>query len=475
MTRVWAGVDIGREHHHVAVVDGEGKRVFSRRVANDETALLEIIGNVVGLAQEVVWAIDLNSSESVLLLTLLLDHGQEVVYVPGIVVNRAAEGYRGAGKTDAKDAGIIADQARMRRDLTVLDGDDDLVVELRMLVARRKDLAADRTRAVNRLHDQLLAICPALQRTLDLTSKGPLTLLTGFQTPAELRKIGVEDLTTWLKDRKVRNAAVLAAKAVAAARSQHTTLPAERTAALLAAQLAQGVITLNEQLAELDKLIEDRFRRHPSADVIVSMPGIGVLLGAEFIAATGTISRFTNPDQLASLAGVTPQPRDSGRVSGNLHRPQRYSRPLQRVFYTSALISIQSCPQSRRFYDRKRAEGKRHIQAVLALARRRVNVLWALLRDNRTYQPTPPSPSPLDNRIKSPARLSPRVGRVLRAWWLPFPVVGRVGMVVRCWQRHAATSQAAKSGCRNRVLSHAGMDGRSRARSRAGTSARVRY
>ncbi|MFV2172494.1 IS110 family transposase [Actinomadura sp. LOL_016] len=390
MTRVWAGVDIGRDHHHVAVVDENGERVFSRRVANDETALLGVIADVLGPAEEVTWAIDLHSSESVLLLTLLLDHGQKVVYVPGIVVNRAAEGYRGAGKTDAKDALIIADQARMRRDLTILDGDDDLVVELRMLVARRKDLAADRTRAINRLHDQLLAICPALQRVLDLTTKGSLTLLTGFQTPAALRGTGVEALTSWLKDRKVRGAAALAAKAVAAARSQHTTLPAEQTAALLAAQLAQGVITLNEQLNDLDKLIEDRFRRHPSAKVIVSMPGIGVLLGAEFIAATGKMSRFASADQLASLAGVTPLPRDSGRISGNLHRPQRYSRPLQRVFYTSALISIQSCPDSRRFYDRKRAEGKRHTQAVLALARRRVNVLWALLRDNRTYQHTPP-------------------------------------------------------------------------------------
>lgn len=374
----------------MAAVDGDGERVFSRRVANDETALLGVIGDVLALAEEVTWAIDLHSSESVLLLTLLLDQGQKVVYVPGIVVNRAAEGYRGAGKTDAKDALIIADQARMRRDLTVLDGDDDLVIELRMLVARRKDLAADRTRALNRLHDQLLAICPALQRALDLTTKGSLTLLTGFQTPAALRETGVEALAAWLKDHKIRGAAALAAKAVTAAESQHTTLPAERTAALLAAQLAQGVITLNEQLNDLDKLIEDRFRRHPSAEVIVSMPGIGVLLGAEFIAATGRMTRFTSADQLASLAGVTPLPRDSGRVSGNLHRPQRYSRPLQRVFYTSALISIQSCPESRRFYDRKRAEGKRHTQAVLALARRRVNVLWALLRDNRTFQHTPP-------------------------------------------------------------------------------------
>lgn len=390
MTQLWAGVDIGREHHHVAVVDTEGKRVYSRRVANDEAVLLATIGDVRAMAEQIRWAIDLNSTESALLLTLLLDHGQEVAYVPGIMVNRAAAGYRGAGKTDAKDALIIADQARMRRDLTILDGDDELVVELRLLVGRRQDLAADRVRALNRLHDQMLAICPALERALDLTTQGPLVLLTGFQTPAALRETGTQPLTAWLRDRNVRNAAVLAAKAVTAAETQHRALPAEHMTALLVAQLATGVITLNEQLKDIDRLIEDRFRRHPQATVIISMPGIGVLLGAEFIAATGTTDRFATPDQLANFAGVTPVPRDSGRISGNLHRPTRYSRPLQRVFYTSALLSVQSCPESRRFYDRKRAEGKQHTQAVLALARRRVNVLWALLRDDRPYQATPP-------------------------------------------------------------------------------------
>jgi transposase len=286
---------------------------------------------------------------------------------------------------------VIADQARMRRDLTILDAADELVVELRLLVARRQDLVADRTRAVNRLHDQLVAICPALDRALDLTTQGPLILLTGFQTPAAIREIGVDALTSWLRARKVRNAAALAAKAVTAAGTQHIALPAERMAALLAAQLAEGVMTLNEQLKNIEQLIEDRFRRHRSAKVVLSMPGMGIVLGAEFIAATADMSRFESADQLASLAGVTPVPRDSGRVSGNLHRPSRYSRPLQRVFYTSALISIGSCPESRQFYDRKRGEGKRHTQAVLALARRRVNVLWALLRDNRPYQLTPPT------------------------------------------------------------------------------------
>ncbi|MFD9286711.1 transposase, partial [Streptomyces mirabilis] len=107
-------------------------------------------------------------------------------------------------------------------------------------------------------------------------------------------------------------------------------------------------------------------------------------------ATGGGIDAFPTADRLAAFAGVAPAPRDSGQISGNLHRPKRYHRRLQRVFYQSAMVSIRCDPNSRRFYDRKRAEGKHHVQAVLALARRRVNVLWALIRDRRCYTVTPP-------------------------------------------------------------------------------------
>ena len=117
------------------------------------------------------------------------------------------------------------------------------------------------------------------------------------------------------------------------------------------------------------------------------MVGIGDLLGPEFLAPSGSdMTVFASANHLASYAGLAPTPRDSGRRTGNLHRPRRYNRQLQRVFYTSAMISIQRSPASKIFYDRKRAERKRHGQAVLALARRRVDVLWAMLRDQRTYQ-----------------------------------------------------------------------------------------
>ena len=391
MTEIWAGIDAGKTHHHCVVIDDTGKRLLSRRVANDETELLKLLGDVLALDEVTAWGIDLADGGAGLVIALLLNHGQRLLYIPGRAVNRASEGYRGDGKTDAKDAAIIADQARVRRDLMPLRPGDELVTELKVLTGHRRDLSDDRTRAINRLRGHLTGIFPGLERELDLGNVGPLVLLTGYQTPAAIRRTGAKRLATWLRNRKVRGADQLAAKAVDAAENQHTAVPGEKITAQVVHSLAREVMALNEKIAETDKLIEGRFRQHRHAEVIASMPGIGPLLGAEFLAATGgDMDAFDSADRLAGFAGVAPAARDSGKISGNLHRPKRYSRRLQRVFYTSALISIRCCDESRRFYDRKRAKGKRHVQAVLALARRRVNVLWALLRDGRCYEPIPP-------------------------------------------------------------------------------------
>jgi transposase len=392
LRQAWVGVDVGKGHHHAVVIDEHGNRLLSRRVANDEAALVSLLGDALALADRVTWAIDISTGGAALLLALLVAHEQQVLYISSTMVNRAAGGYRGEGKTDARDAAVIADQARMRRGLTVLRTDEESVVELRMLVARRQDLVGDRTRAVNRLRELLLSLCPALERALDLGNKGPLVLLTEYQRSAVIRALSEHELRGWLRDHRVRGAAKLAADVVRACESQATSLPGEEMAAVLIAQLVQGLRGLNDQVREIDTLIEDRFRGHELAEVIESMPGIGCLLGAEFLAATGGDSIFPSAGHLAGNSGLAPTPHDSGRVSGNLHRPRRYNRALNRVFYTSALVSVQHNPESRVFYDRKRAEGKRHTQAVLALARGRVNVLWALIRDRRCYQPMPPTP-----------------------------------------------------------------------------------
>jgi transposase len=389
--QLWVGVDAGKSDHHCVVIDADGNRVLSQRVSNDETVLLELIAAVTTLADggEITWAIDLNGGGAALLISLLMAADQRLLYIPGRTVYHASGSYRGEGKTDAKDAAIIADQARMRRDLQPLRAGDDIAVELRILTSRRTDLVADRTRAINRLRAQLLEYFPALERAFDYSAnKAGLILLTGYQTPDGLRRAGTSRLAAWLRKRKARNADAVAATAIDAANAQRSIVPGQHVAAAMVARLAKEVMGLDIEIAETETMIEERFRRHRHAEIILSMPGFGVILGAEFIAATGgDISVFASVDRLAGVSGLAPVPRDSGRISGNLKRPRRYDRRLLRACYLSAQIAIRTDPASRTYYDRKRAEGKTQTQAVLALARRRLNVLWAMLRDHAIYQP----------------------------------------------------------------------------------------
>ncbi|MEU3620472.1 IS110 family transposase [Streptomyces sp. NPDC006872] len=396
MPELWAGTDAGKAAHHCTVIDTDGSKVLSRRVPNNEPELLELIGDVLALAEDspVTWAVDLNAGGGALLIALLASHGQRLLYIPGRTIHHASRGYRGDGKTDAKDAYVIADQARMRRDLQPLQEWDEIAVDLKILTARRYDLAADRTRAINRMRAQLLEYFPALERTFDYAaSKAALILLTGYQTPAGLRRIGPSRLAAWLKNRKVRGEA-MADAAVAAAQAQHTAVAGESTAATVVNTLARSVLALDEEIAAIDARIAARFREHRDAKVILSVPGMGPLLGAEFIACTGgDMDAFGSAGRLAGVAGLAPVPRDSGRISGNMRRPHRYHRRLLRVLYLSAQIAARFCPISTAFYDRKRAEGKSHKQAILALARRRLDVLWALIRDQRQWTAQPPVPA----------------------------------------------------------------------------------
>lgn len=386
MDKVWTGIDAGKEFHWAHVLDASGTQLLSRRVENDEAELVALIEEVVSLTKDVVWAIDQPGGSAALLLALLWERGQRVIYVPGLTVDRARDAYRGESKTDAKDARVIADQARMRSDLSALEPDEGELVELQLLLARRRDLVTDQSRTIIRLKEALLALFPALERTLDLNRKGALTLVAHYQTPAQIRRTGRKRLTTYLRNRSVQGADAIAQKALSAAKAQSVGLPAEDVAARIVAELAKEVLSLKEHIRSIDKEIGQRFFARPEAEILISLPGMGPILGAEFLVAAGDLSAFESADKLAAYAGLVPAANDSGKRTGNDRRMRGGNKLLKRVFYQSAFASLRSAPESRAFYDRKRSEGKRHVQALIALARRRVNVLWAMLRDGTTFE-----------------------------------------------------------------------------------------
>lgn len=345
MAGFWAGIDAGKSHHHCVVIDQDGKKLLSRKISNSEGDALDLIGAVLAVAagQHVKWATDMRRGCSTLLLSVLFGHDQQVVYIPGKSLHHASYSYRGEGKTDAKDAAIIADQARIRTDLYPINGAHEKETELRLLLAHRSDLAADRTRAINRLRATLSEYFPPLETEFDYAqSQVALTLLTRYQTPDGIRRSGIARICAWLRSQGCRTGAGVAQRAHHAATQQHTTVTAQSIAAALVAKLAAQVLALDEELKQVGTQIEERFRQHPDAENLLSVPGFGPLPSAEFLAQTGgDMAVFVSADRLA-VAGLPPVPRDSERISGNLHRPKRYNRRLLRACYLAADVASRS-------------------------------------------------------------------------------------------------------------------------------------
>lgn len=388
--RVSVGIDIAKDVHWVTAMDERAEILLDRKLPNMPEEIDRLIEELHGLGGHRTVGIDVVGGIAALVSAMLLEAGESIVHVPGLAVNRARQGTTGGeNKSDPRDARVIADQVRTRQDLRPLKPEDEISVELRLLVGRRRDLVAEQTRRLGRLHDLLVGIHPGLERRLDLTTKGGLYLLTRYVTPSEIRAAGKNRITRFLKTAGgLAHPERLANTAVEAAAEQQIRLPGEATASRFCRELAADALEARRRLADLDRELQEAVHAHPDGALILTLPGMGVTLTAEFLVEAGPLDRFRSPDALASAAGIAPVIRQSGRTRF-LRRPSGGNKGLKRVFYQSAFCSLNQS-DSRAFYDRKRREGKRHHQALLSLARRRVNVLWAMLRDRTPYEPREP-------------------------------------------------------------------------------------
>lgn len=384
--RISVGIDIAKAVHWVTAIDADGMVLIDRKLENTPSAIAELARELTGQDGSVRVGLDVVGGIAGLAEAMLAEAGLALVHVPGLAVNRARQGtVGGENKSDPRDARTIAEQVRTRTDLRPIEPASEIDLEIRLLVGRRRDLVEAQTQRLSRLHDLLAGIFPGLERSLDLTCKGPLHLLTRYVTPAELRAAGNKRLVRHLQAAgHLPHVEVMVERALAAAAEQAVAVPAERMTARLIRELAAEALANRTRLIELNRELVALLDRHPDAALIRSLPGMGAVLTAELIALAGNLSRFRSADALAAAAGIAPVLRQSGRTRF-LRRPTGGNKGLKRVFYQSAFCSLGHA-DSRSFYDRKRREGKRHHQAVIALARRRINVLWAVVRHRTPFQ-----------------------------------------------------------------------------------------
>ena len=384
--RIYVGVDIGKASHYAVGVDEDGEVVSRRAVENDEAGLGDLVRWAV--EREAALVVDQPGGTAALLLGLCWGAGVAVGYLHGTAMARARDFYAGEGKTDPKDAFVLADVARAHpRRIVWLEPTDEARARLELLCGYDADLRADANRLTNRLRALLGTHWPALERGLGerLDTRPVLALLQKYPSGPALARAGAKRIAARLKAGRAQRPDLLAERLLDAARAQAATVPGADTAAALVGELAGQLDRIVARRQQLGTEIEHAFFARPEAAILSSLPGIGPRLGARIAVEIGDIRRFKTPAHLAAYAGLGPTPRQSGTsIRGNV--PSRHgNHRLKNALFLAAFASLRH-PPSRVYYDRKRAEDKRHNQAVLCLARRRVDVLHAMLSRRLPYQ-----------------------------------------------------------------------------------------
>lgn len=389
---VFAGLDVGKTSHHLCALAPDGTRV-DQVVSNDEPALRAVLTRLADRG-EVLLVVD--QPASIGALPVAVARAMGVAYLPGLAMRRLADLHPGEGKTDARDAWVIADAARtLPHTLRLVGTDDTTIAGLAVLAGYDDDLAAECTRLSNRARDLLLTISPALERTLGPRIGHPavLALLAAYPTPELLQAAGRRRLARIVTPLAPRIADQILEQLHTALAAQTVVVPGTADCGRVLAGITRALApTLTERRA-LDRELKERLDAHPLAPVLTSMPGVGVRTAVKVLTIVGDGSAFPTAAHLAAYAGLSPVTRRSGTSIRGEHRAHRGHRALKSTLFLSAFSAL-SDPTSRAYYDRKRAQGKRHNAALSCLARRQVDVLHAMLHTRTVYhEATPTTPA----------------------------------------------------------------------------------
>ena len=386
---VFLGLDVGKGEHHACALDPSGKKLHDKPLPNDEARLRALFTRL-GRHGRVLVVVDQPASIGALPVAVARAADCQVAYLPGLTMRRLADVHPGNAKTDARDAFVIADAARtLPHTLRRVDTGDETLAELEVLVGFDDDLAGEANRLVNRIRGLLVTIHPALEKALGprLHHPAALELLITYGGPDGLRAATAAQLLATTKPLAPRMAGRLVEAVKAALEAQTVVVPGTTAAATVLPRLAQSLRSVHEQRGQVAAQVEEILDALPLARVLTSMPGVGVRTAARILLEIGDISAFATPGHLAAYAGLAPVTRRSGSSIKGEHPPKGGNKNLKRAMFLSAFASL-SDPVSRAYYDKKRAEGKKHNAALICLARRRSDVIYAMLRDKQPYQPS---------------------------------------------------------------------------------------
>lgn len=389
----FCGIDVGKAKHYAVVLDRDGDDPLMRGpVVQDEAELRALFGEAKSMGRTLV-VVDQFGSFGRLAVEVARDEGLDVAHIPPRKFKQVAETY-GEDKSDAKDAFIIADTARSQpRNIDPVPQRGEAAAELKALSVARDVAVRERTRLYNRVHDMIGQVCPALEQVFTkkkLHNDLEIRLVAKYGGPAGFRKAGRARASKWaasLKYHKTSGPAKVD-EVFEAMGCQSVGMPATEVVEAQIRKYAERVIELEAEEDELNAEIARLAPLLPEVAILKSVSGIGDVYAAVIAVEIGDISRFPDASHLASYGGVAPVRETSGTSVSKKKKRKGGNRRLKNALIQSAQRAVEYDEGARAYYDRKRGEdGKGHRQALRALARRRVDLIYALLSNGTFYEP----------------------------------------------------------------------------------------
>lgn len=395
--RLFVGDDWAEDHHDVELMDGSGRRLAKARLPEGVAGMSRLhalVGEQVGEDaeddMEVVVGIETDRGPWV---AALVAAGYTVLAVNPLQAARFRDrlGVSGA-KSDAGDAHVLADMVRTHaHELRPVAGDSAEAAAIKVVARTHKTLIWERTRHTQRLRHALRDYFPAaLIAFEDLDAADTLELLAKAPTPARAARLTGAQISAALKRARRRDVAAKAAAIQAALRAEHLgQLDVVVTAYAASVQALIAVLTvLNTQISTLQGQVEAHFGRHPAAEIILSQPGLGPVLGARVLAEFGDDPhRYACAKARKNYAGTSPITRASGKKKVALARFAHNDRLIDALM-AQAFTALNASPGARAYYDRQRARGAGHNAALRQLANRLVGILHGCLKTGTLYDET---------------------------------------------------------------------------------------
>ena len=384
------GIDIGKNHHEASIVSPEGKQIgHSLRFATTHKgadSLMSFIFNNIGNSS-CIFGMEATGHYWYPIYSFLKARGYTIYVINPIQSDSLRKMYIRQTKNDSIDSFLIAEVIRFGQFTTTSMADENILA-MRQLCRYRDSVISSRTEIKLRISTIMEQIFPEYEKQFSsLWLSTSMGILEKYLTPENIENAPIDELFEIIKDKSHNR--LTKAKAISIQEAAADTFGIKIAQDAFSFQLKQLIDRMNfldKQIEALDCQILEYYEKFDC--YLHTIPGIGMIGAATILAEIGDISRFKNSSSLIAFAGIDPTVRQSGEFNSTHNHMSKRGSPYLRhaIFLAATTCSFHNSPLNA-YYKKKRDQGKHHLTATGAVARKLTTVIYAVLRDSKPYEP----------------------------------------------------------------------------------------